>query len=94
MEVETWKVQILVRMISRGLIAAAALAMPLHGLAAENIEADLKQIAGALQDAGYKAKIDKHDDETFITSATGGYKFLVLVYGCDDKQKNCKSAQF
>lgn len=75
-------------------LALAALLMPLSAASAKNITADIDQIAEVLQEAGYKAAIRESDGERFIESGTGGLKFLVLLYGCDDKFKNCKSAQF
>lgn len=75
-------------------LAFAALILPLSGASAKNVTADITEVAQALQKAGYKAAIREEDGEPFIESSTGGMKFLVLLYGCDDKFENCKSVQF
>lgn len=41
-------------------------------VAAQNITADLDQIAGVLKEEGYKAKIDEGDGQRWIESAMSG----------------------
>jgi len=51
-------------------------------------------VVKALQDAGYKAKIDKNDDgDTMITSAAAGYNFDMILLGCE-LHALCDSIQF
>lgn len=63
-------------------------------VAAQNITADLDQIAGVLKEEGYKAKIDEGDGQRWIESAMSGYTYIILPFGCDDAGKDCKSVQF
>lgn len=51
-------------------------------------------IVTALQNAGYKAVLDKDDQgEPKITSAANGAKFTIFFYGCE-QHVACKSIQF
>ena len=63
-------------------------------VAAQNITADLDQIAGVLKEEGYQAKIDEGDGQRWIESAMSGYTYIILPFGCDDAGKDCKSVQF
>ncbi len=76
------------------LMLAVSLIAPSAALAAKNVTADIDQIAGVLRDAGYQAEIHEAGGERAIRSSAGGYRFVVLVFGCDDNQQNCKSTQF
>ncbi|MBN8501432.1 MAG: YbjN domain-containing protein [Sphingomonadales bacterium] len=64
---------------------------------AKNVVADVDQIASVLQSAGYKAEIKESAEEKgnrYIRSSASGYNFTILMYGCDETYKNCKSVQF
>ena len=63
-------------------------------LAAENITADLDQIAKLLQSEGYQAKFTGEGTERVIQTGMAGYNFLILPFDCDEQAKNCKSVQF
>jgi len=51
-------------------------------------------LATAMQNAGYRAKLDKDSDgDPTISSAASGYDFDVYFYGCELKEL-CDSVQF
>lgn len=80
----------------RGMMAMAVLASASVPAAAQTtIEAAKPAtIVTALQNAGYKAVLDKDNDgEPKITSAANGAKFTVFFYGCE-QHIACKSIQF
>ena len=63
--------------------------------AAENVTADLEQIAKVMQGEGLQAKLDTDaDGRPFILSGTSGYNFVVYAYGCNDEHAECKFIQF
>lgn len=82
------------RKLHFALSACVALAvMLLPQSAAAQITADVDQIAEVMRDAGYRAEITEADDGTpKIESATAGYNFAVLFYGCEGVN-NCKTIQ-
>jgi Putative bacterial sensory transduction regulator len=61
---------------------------------ARNVVADVDQIAAVMKAAGYKVEIAETKSDRFIKAEAGGYNYAILVYGCDDKGKTCKSVQF
>lgn len=58
---------------------------------AKNVEADYDQVQAALQEAGYRAKIEGEGADRSIASGTSGYSFYVYSHGCDDAGKGCKT---
>jgi len=51
-------------------------------------------IVSGIQDAGFRAKLDKDKTgDPMISSEASGYKFEIYFYGCDEG-KNCSSLQF
>ncbi len=50
-------------------------------------------VATALQGAGYRAELKKDEVGEFISSAAGGYNFLISFIGCREGIK-CDSLQF
>lgn len=70
---------------------AAMLAMPAM---AKNVTADIDQIAALMKGSGRTLEVKENKGERFISAESGGYKYLILPYGCDDNGKNCKSVQF
>jgi Putative bacterial sensory transduction regulator len=50
-------------------------------------------VVAALQDAGYRAQLKKDSVGEYISSAGGGYNFLVTFQGCKETVK-CDSLQF
>lgn len=51
-------------------------------------------IISALQEAGYKAKLDKNDDgDPMVSSAAGGYNYEIYFSGCELAEA-CDSLQF
>ena len=83
-------------MIKFGFLAAlgASLMTLATPLAAQNIVADLDQIAGVLQSEGYQAKLVGEGEDRYIKTGRSGYNFLILTYDCDDNGGSCKSVQF
>lgn len=55
---------------------------------------DPATIVSALQQAGYKAKLEKDTQgDPLVSSSASGYNFDVLFYGCE-KAAQCDSVQF
>jgi Putative bacterial sensory transduction regulator len=53
-----------------------------------------KTLVKALQNEGYKAKLEKDTDgDPKITSSANGYSFSIYFYGCE-KSTKCDSVQF
>ena len=52
-----------------------------------------QSVVTALQDAGYRAKLEKDTTGPYIKSAAGGYNFEVIFIGCKESIK-CDSMQF
>lgn len=51
-------------------------------------------VVSALQNAGYKAKLDKNDDgDPMISSSTAGYNYDMILLGCE-LHAFCDSIQF
>jgi hypothetical protein len=51
-------------------------------------------VVKALQDGGYRAKLDKDSNgDPSISSSTAGYNYEIYFYGCKEN-KNCDSLQF
>ena len=63
-------------------------------LAAENITANIDQIAGLLREEGYQAKFEGEGKERHIKTGMAGYNFLILPFDCDDQGSDCKAVQF
>ncbi len=76
------------------LLAAAAALLPLSPARAENVVADIKRIAAALQDAGYRAKIEGEGAERYIATGAGGSSFTIHLYGCNALGGDCKNVMF
>jgi hypothetical protein len=70
--------------------AFSVAASPAHG---RNVVADQEQIRDVLQEAGYRAQLERGEEGRYIISSSGGDTFVVLFYGCDEKDENCKSVQ-
>jgi hypothetical protein len=71
------------------MMAAPAMARPLPdgGVTAQ-------EVAGVLQEKGYKAQVTKDKDgDPMVRSASGGVDFLILYYECKGRQR-CPSIQF
>lgn len=70
--------------------AAALTAMPAQ---AQNVVANVDQIAALMQETGYKAEL-KTDEagDPYISSGSGGYGFAMFFYGCEGG-RTCKSVQ-
>lgn len=79
--------------IVTGVFGAAAL-LAAAPLSAQNITADLEQIADVLQEEGFQAKIDGKTGDRWIESGMSGYTYLILPFGCNDAGADCKSVQF
>lgn len=77
------------------LLAAGFLALAASSpAAAETVTADPSIIARVMQDAGYKASIEKlSDGQSYIQSSTGGYPFRVFFFGCDNDTPGCDTIQ-
>lgn len=61
---------------------------------AETVTADPTIIVRVMQDAGYKASIEKLEGgESYIQSATSGYPFRVFFFGCDNDTPGCDTIQ-
>ena len=77
-----------------GVAAFAALTLPLPA-SAQNITADLKQIAGVLQGEGLQAKIEQEENgRPYLVSGISGYTFVVNAFGCNEAWVECKFIQF
>ncbi len=61
---------------------------------ASNVVADVDRIAESLTRAGYNPQLSSNAGERFIKAQLNGYEFLVLPYGCDEAERNCRSVQF
>ncbi|MXO48586.1 hypothetical protein GRI69_09980 [Erythrobacter vulgaris] len=61
---------------------------------AQNVVADVDQIAAILESEGYQAKLIGEKDDRYIKTGMSGYNFLILPFDCDDAGENCKSVQF
>lgn len=70
---------------------SAALATPAM---AKNVVADIDQIGEVMKGAGHPVEFKAADGDRYISSETGGYKYALIPFGCDDKGKGCKSVQF
>lgn len=79
-----------------GFIAAlgAGLITLATSLAAQNVVADVDQIAEILQSEGYQAKLVGEGEDRYIKTGRAGYNFLILPFDCDAEGENCKSVQF
>lgn len=75
------------------ILAASAVLLSNPALAA-NVVADLDRIAQTMERAGYQPEQGSSDGERYIKAKLDQYEFLVLPFGCDDTQRNCRSAQF
>lgn len=73
--------------------AAAASLAAASPASAQNVTADVDQIAEVMRAEGFQAKIDEENDYRFITSGMSGYNFRVLPYGCEDDGSACKWVQ-
>lgn len=92
----------MMRLIWAGLMALAMFAWPV-GARAEDKTAcpsglvcatNPKSVADGLAAEGYRAKVDADNQgDPAISSASSGYNFDVLFYGCVD-HKRCDSLQF
>lgn len=78
--------------ISGAVVAASLLAAT--PLAAQNISADVDQIAELMQSEGYQAKLEGQGAQRHIKTGMAGYNFLILPYDCDSEGADCKSVQF
>jgi len=78
----------------RYLSALGALALA-TGAQAEAVSAtDPQSIVAAMQDAGYKASLDKDSTgDPLINSSSGGSNFSVFFFGCT-KNVDCRTIQF
>jgi hypothetical protein len=76
-------------------VAAGFMALAVSSQAsAQQVTADPKIVARVMQDAGYKASIEKLDDgESFSQSSSGGYPFRVFFFGCDNDTPGCDTVQ-
>ena len=64
-------------------------------LAAQNVTADITQIAEIMRAEGLQAKIGTEDSgRPYILSGLSGYNFYVYPYGCNDDWGECKFVQF
>lgn len=72
---------------------ALCLAQPAAARAIPNGGLTLEQVAGWLQDAGYRAEIKTEDGKRNIYSGSDGHNFHVSMYDCNDKNV-CGSLQF
>jgi hypothetical protein len=62
--------------------------------AAETVTADPKIIARVMQNAGYKASIEKLEDgQSYVQSSSSGYPFRVFFFGCDNDTPGCDTVQ-
>ena len=71
--------------------ASIVMATPAH---AQNVTADLDQIAELLQNEGMQAKIEGDAGSRYMLSGMLGYTFQILPYGCNDEGAECKWVQF
>ena len=77
----------------RGLLIGLA-GMAAAPASAENVTADIPQIARIMQAEGLQAKIEAEDDgRPYILSGLSGYSFIVRPYGCNDDWTDCKFIQ-
>lgn len=77
--------------LAAGAAALTAMAAPAF---AQNVEANYKKVAAALESAGYEASIEGEGTDRFVSSASAGYTFSVFFFGCDDAGDACKTVQF
>lgn len=78
--------------VSGALVTASMLvAAP---VAAQNITADVEQIAQLLQSEGYQAKLEGEGIDRHIKTGMAGYNFLILPFDCEADGSDCKSVQF
>lgn len=76
-----------------GVVLAAVLSWPTTGAADTGSGITGAEMARVLQDAGYKAKLDKdRDGDPRIETSMSGAKVFVSFYDC--KQERCGSLQF
>lgn len=61
---------------------------------AQNVVADVDQIAAILESEEYQAKLIGESDDRYIKTGMSGYNFLILPFDCDDAGENCRSVQF
>jgi hypothetical protein len=72
----------------------AAFAAPSQ-VAAQNVTAEPRAVARVMQDAGYRADVEKLDSgASFIQSSSGGYPFRVFFFGCEAGPPGCDTVQF
>ena len=83
-------------MTLRNSITAAIVLASLHAspVMAQNVTADVEQIAEIMRGEGLQAKIEYDDGRPSIASGISGYNFAVHPYGCNDEWKDCKFIQF
>jgi hypothetical protein len=84
-----------------GLLAVAILGAAVPALATDTepcgkgliCASDPATVVQALQDTGYKAKLDKDSTgDPMVSSSASGYDFDIMFYGCKD-HKQCDSLQ-
>uniref|UniRef100_UPI0037CC2593 YbjN domain-containing protein n=1 Tax=Sphingorhabdus sp. TaxID=1902408 RepID=UPI0037CC2593 len=82
-------------LMSAGLMSFSGSARAQEGCPAGLICASKPEtVAVGVQDAGFRAKVDKDDaGDPMIYSEASGFKFQILFYECD-KGKECSSLQF
>jgi hypothetical protein len=62
---------------------------------AENVTADPERIAQVMTAAGYQAEVVREEGVApGIAAISRGYNFIILFYGCDAANENCKTIQF
>jgi hypothetical protein len=82
------------RTIAFAAACAAALGLAMPATAAEVQAQDPQSVAGAMQQAGYRAQMDTDDTgDPLIRSAANGSDFLVFFYNCTDNT-DCRTIQF
>ncbi len=82
-------------MINRCLTAVAAICLMATPAHAQNVTADLEQIASIMQKEGYRALLQGDEGSvSYIQSGTSGVNFSIFAYGCNDQGEDCKTVQF
>lgn len=83
------------KLIRLALSLLAALAALSAGPAfAKNVVADIDQIAAVMKAAGHTVEVKTANDEKYLSAEAAGYKYALFSFGCNDKDKECKSVQF
>lgn len=73
----------------------AALAVLFAGPAyARNVVADAKQIATVLEGKGRTVEIKDTEGSNLVRVSGATYDYSIVIYGCDEARRNCKSIQF